>query len=74
MSIRAIIFDLGGVLLRTAQPEVREALAARYGMSREALEQMVFWGANGDGLAQRGAIAVDRHWEDLRQALHLTPG
>jgi len=64
VTIRAIIFDLGGVLLRTADFTPRERLAKRLGMDRHALEELIFGGESGDR-AQKGEISVQQHWENL---------
>jgi FMN phosphatase YigB (HAD superfamily) len=68
MSIRAILFDLGGVLLRTADFTPREQLAARLGMSRFELEELIFGRVSGD-MAQRGEITVHQHYANLCQHL-----
>ena len=68
MTIQAILFDLGGVLLRTADFNPRERLAARLGMSRFELEQLIFGRESGD-MAQRGEITVHQHYENLCQQL-----
>jgi epoxide hydrolase-like predicted phosphatase len=72
MTIQAIIFDLGGVLLRTSDFEPRERLAAGLHMNRYQLEQFIFGGASGDQ-AQRGEISVQQHWENLRQQINYSP-
>ncbi len=72
MTIKAIIFDLGGVLLRTADFAPRERLASRLGMSRHALENFIFGGESGDK-AQKGEISVQTHWENLRSQLNYSP-
>jgi epoxide hydrolase-like predicted phosphatase len=72
MTIRAIIFDLGGVLLRTSDFEPRERLAAGLHMNRCQLEQFIFGGVSGDQ-AQRGEITVQQHWENLRQQINYSP-
>ena len=72
MTIKAIIFDLGGVLLRTADFSPRDRLAARLGMNRHALEEFVFGGESGDR-AQRGEITVQKHWENLRGKVKCSP-
>ena len=72
MTIKAIIFDLGGVLLRTADFSARDQLAARLGMNRYALEELIFGGESGEK-AQRGEITIQEHWETLRHALHYSP-
>lgn len=41
-AIRAVIFDMGGVILRTDDPREREALAQRFGVTRSELEAIVF--------------------------------
>ena len=72
MTIRAIIFDLGGVLLRTADFAPRELLASRLGMSRYELEQLIFGGESGEQ-AQKGEISVQQHWETLRKQINYSP-
>jgi epoxide hydrolase-like predicted phosphatase len=72
MMIKAIIFDLGGVLLRTADFSPRDTLAARLGMSRHKLEEFVFGGESGDWV-QRGEITVREHWENLRNQINYSP-
>lgn len=69
MSIKAIIFDLGGVLVRTADFSPREQLAARLGMSRAELEDFIFGGESGEK-AQRGEITAVEHWENLYHKLN----
>ncbi len=72
MPIRAIIWDLGGVLVRTQDFAPRERLAARLGLTRLELEELVFGGDSGLR-AQRGEISVEQHWENLRQHFHFSP-
>jgi epoxide hydrolase-like predicted phosphatase len=72
MTIQAIIFDLGGVLLRTTDFEPRERLAAGLDMNRYQLEEFIFGGVSGD-LAQRGEISARQHWENLRQQINYSP-
>jgi epoxide hydrolase-like predicted phosphatase len=72
MTIKAIIFDLGGVLLRTADFSPRDQLAARLGMKRVKLEEFIFGGESGDR-AQRGEISVQQHWEHLSQQINCSP-
>jgi len=69
MTIKAIIFDLGGVLVRTADFSPREQLAARLGMSRAELEDFIFGGESGEK-AQRGEITAVEHWENLYHTLN----
>ncbi len=69
--IRAIIFDLGGVLLRTPDFSPRERLAASLGYTRLELETLFFGGQSGTA-AQLGEISTQQHWEFIRQTLGLT--
>ena len=70
--IRAIIWDLGGVLVRTEDFRPREQLAASFGMTRADLETLVFSGTSGSR-AQNGEIDVTQHWENIREVLKLSP-
>jgi epoxide hydrolase-like predicted phosphatase len=70
MTIRAVIWDLGGVLVRTSDYTSRDALAARYGMRRAALEELVY-GEESGRQAQLGQIDVQQHWENVRAALGI---
>ena len=72
MGIQAVIWDLGGVLLRTEDYAPRRALAQRYGMTLGEIEDFVYSGESGDR-AQRGEISVEQHWENLRASLGLSP-
>jgi epoxide hydrolase-like predicted phosphatase len=72
MAIQAIIFDLGGVLVRTEDSAPREKLARRLGLGRAELEELAFGGTSGIQ-AQRGEIDIDQHWENVRQELGMTP-
>ena len=67
-----MIWDLGGVLVRTENYAPRRALAGRFGMTLEEIEDFVFSGESGDR-AQRGEISVEQHWENQRKELGLSP-
>jgi epoxide hydrolase-like predicted phosphatase len=71
MTIKAIIWDMGGVLLRTEDYVPRQRLAEGLGKSRGDLEELVFWGESGSR-AQLGKITIDQHWDNLRVELNLT--
>lgn len=71
MTIKAIIWDLGGVLVRTNDYTSRDALAARFGMSRAELEELVY-GEDSGHSAQLGIIDVKQHWENVRKVLGLS--
>ena len=70
MSIRAVFFDLGGVLVRTTQPEARTRLAQSLGLSYAGIEKVVF--ENESSLeASLGAISEARHWQNITKSLNL---
>lgn len=56
--------------MRTRDYASRDALASRYGMSRLALEELVYGGDSGR-YAQLGRIDVWQHWENVRKTLGL---
>jgi epoxide hydrolase-like predicted phosphatase len=70
MPINAIIWDMGGVILRTEDPAPRQELADRLGLTRTDLEELVFHSPSGLR-AQRGEITYEEHWRNLQQALQL---
>ena len=70
MSIRAIIWDLGGVLVRTEDRTTRQRLAARVGLTYEELGHLIFDSPSA-GLATLGKITTQAHWEAVRAALKL---
>lgn len=72
MSIQAVYFDIGGVLVRTEDKTPRDSLAARLGIIRDDLDELVFSGEQGQR-AQSGQIGAAELWENVRQALHLPP-
>lgn len=71
MTIKAIIWDLGGVLLRTEDPAPRQALAVKTGMSSRELEYLFYAGESGDR-CQLGEISYEEHVENVRQVLGLS--
>ncbi len=64
MTIKAVIWDLGGVLVRTEDWGPREALAAELGLPRAALEERMFGGERGQK-GQLGEITGEVHWQQL---------
>jgi epoxide hydrolase-like predicted phosphatase len=72
MTINAILFDIGGVLVRTEDHTPRAQLAARLGTTYEALANLVFYSEQGLR-AQRGEVSAEELWETVRQVLHLSP-
>ncbi len=69
--VQGLLFDLGGVLLRTEDPAPRERLAARFDLTRAQLEALVFEGPTGLA-AQRGAYPLEAHFARVRRALGLS--
>ena len=72
MTIRAVFFDLGGVLLRTEHQAPREQLAERLGLSYEELVQLVF-GSDSARRASLGAITDVQHWDWIAKRLGKSP-
>ena len=61
MTIRAVFFDLGGVIVRTEYQAPRERLAERLNTTYEDLYKMVFESDTGHK-ASLGSITADEHW------------
>jgi epoxide hydrolase-like predicted phosphatase len=72
MKIEAVIWDLGGVLVRTEDPSSRQRLADSLHLSRSDLEKIVFNGVSGNR-AQLGEIDFEQHWENVRISIGLEP-
>jgi len=68
MSIRAVFFDFGGVIVRTEFQAPRQHLAERLGMEYEDLEKLVF--ASPSHLkASVGEISDKEHWAEVTKRL-----
>jgi len=68
MSIRAVFFDLGGVIVRTEFQAPRQLLADRLGMEYEDLNRIVF-DSETSSKASMGEISSDEHWVSIIQRL-----
>jgi putative hydrolase of the HAD superfamily len=68
MSIRAVFFDLGGVIVRTEYQSPRQQLAERLGMEYEDLSRIVFDSETGIQ-ASMGTITSQQHWESVMKRL-----
>ncbi len=68
MSIRAVFFDLGGVLVRTEFQAPRQQLAERLGMEYDDLDKIVFDSDSGIK-ATLGEISSDQHWDSIVKKL-----
>lgn len=70
MPIRAVIFDLGGVLVRTEDRTARNKLAERVGLTYDELSALVF-DSQSALQATRGEITTEEHWDEVRKKLGL---
>jgi putative hydrolase of the HAD superfamily len=73
MVIQAVLWDVGGVLVRIEDSRPYEELAAELEVTREYLEHLV-WGGTQGRLAQLGKLSETELWEYIRDELHLAPG
>jgi putative hydrolase of the HAD superfamily len=71
--VRAVFFDLGGVILRTEDHGPRARLAERLGMSYQELAKLVFEGGpdRSGARASLGQISEEQHWRDVMGVLGL---
>jgi epoxide hydrolase-like predicted phosphatase len=73
MPLNAILFDFGGVLMRTVDPVPRRELERRFGLERESVENLVFGNERWDQ-AQLGHISSAEFWGGIAQRLGLSAG
>lgn len=75
MSIRAVLFDMGGVIARTEYQAPRQHLAEQFGMDYEDIERVVFGGGSNGSSARAtvGQITEDEHWQNVTKMLKI-PG
>jgi epoxide hydrolase-like predicted phosphatase len=71
MSIRAVIFDFGGVLVRMVDDRPRLELSAQLGVPLSELAYLVFSSESAQK-ASRGEIPVSLHWQAVGQALSIS--
>jgi glucose-1-phosphatase len=71
MIIRAVIFDIGGVLLRMENHDKRHEWEARLGMSREYLTRLVF-DSEIAARAMTGEVPEEAIWEHVAETLGLS--
>jgi epoxide hydrolase-like predicted phosphatase len=69
--IKAIIFDVGGVIIRTEEPMPRATLEVRYGLAPGEAEQIVLNSEMGHK-AQRGEITSAQLWAWVQERFRLT--
>lgn len=70
MVVQAIIFDFGGVLVRTEDRKPRTVLAERLGMTYDELSALIFDSPSAIQ-AMRGEISALEHWDEVRKSLDL---
>ena len=70
--IKALYFDLGGVLLRTENRSIRENLGREFGMTYDQIDTFVF-DSQSAKLASVGRLTEDEHWLDVTKRLGLDP-
>ncbi len=70
--LKAIIFDVGGVLIRTQSWAGREKWADRLGLDSWDFENFVFGGESGLQ-SQLGQKSFEAHWQYLGEHFELTP-
>lgn len=69
MPIRGIIYDFGGVIMRTENRTPRSDLAQKLGVAVEELEKLVFASRTAKQ-AELGKISAHQHWQAVAQALN----
>lgn len=70
MAVRAVIFDFGGVLVRTEDDSGRRKWEERLGLPRGELERLVFE-SDVSVRAMRGQASEEAVWQHVAQVLHL---
>lgn len=71
MSIGAVIFDMGGVLVRTEDRTPRQQLAARLGMTYSDLSALIF-DSQSAVQATLGEITAEEHWRVIQNTLRMS--
>ena len=72
MGIRAVFFDLGGVIVRTEYQSPRERLAERLNMEYDDLVRLVFESET-SRKASIGQVSAEDHWKSVTRALKRKP-
>lgn len=70
MKVEAVIFDFGGVLMRTVDRKPRTELAARLGMNYADISALIFESPSALQ-ATKGTITAEQHWAELQKTLDL---
>lgn len=71
--IKAIYFDLGGVIVRTEDKAPRAQLAAEFGLTYNEMDKVVFGGGfySTAARASTGALTEEAHWVNITRRLGL---
>lgn len=71
--IKAIYFDLGGVIVRTEDKTPRAQLAAEFGLTYDEMDKVVFGGGwyGSAARASIGALTEEAHWVSVTRRLGL---
>ena len=70
MSLKAVIFDFGGVLVRTRSQHIRQTWEQRLSLRPGEASELVFGGESGRA-AQHGWISDAEHWGYIQRRLGL---
>lgn len=68
--IKAVIFDMGGVILRTEDLTSRTQLAAKFSLTRKELENIVFQSPE-SVRAELGEFTREQHWKNIARLLRF---
>jgi len=66
--IKAVFFDLGGVIVRTEYQAPRQHLAVRLGMEYEDVVKLIFQSPSSER-ASVGEISAEEHWAEVTKRL-----
>ena len=69
-TIRAVVFDFGGVLVRMVDDRPRSKLARKLGVPLSRLDELVFFSESAQK-ASMGKIKVKMHWQAVGEALGI---
>jgi epoxide hydrolase-like predicted phosphatase len=69
---RAVIFDFGGVLMKTLDYSYRHQWDDRLGLPRNTVEKVVH-GSESWRQAQLGTLSLKDYWQDVAEQLKLSP-
>jgi epoxide hydrolase-like predicted phosphatase len=72
MTIRAVFFDFGGVIMRTEFQAPRQHLAERFHLEYDDIDKAVF-GSESARRASLGQITEDAHWAEVLKRFKLSP-